>query len=568
MIDAIGAGSGWPQLQAHLGVESARAILLALLAPSEPQKKALKAKAGWWGEAKALLHTALGLQLLTRVQGWETLADELWRYLLFSEFVFDLPEGAALPATLESVPRAPTAARALVEDLCESLRSDQRTQGCYIDRAVAIEGRENLNLPDRCRAIDDLGIRDTFPFEERSFFAQAVTALANGDGDRQRQLVERHRRSLWANRGENKVQWSLLRAAIALVAACEDAERQLPDYSRNLDALLDYYVGNLREVDRLQRELEQAAADADLVGTDLAGTLGGEEQPLDAILGHARRTYRHLIDRLQPLFIKQVERSGWPPLGRLANAAVFDKYVAPRLKQSGQRVALLLIDALRYELGVELQKQLGAGGQVDLAPAFAQAPTVTPVGMASLLPGAEQGLALLRREDRMTAALDDQLLPQVTQRMEVLRSRYGQRFAECALKDFARGKVNIPATVELLVLRSNEMDEEFEHNPEAAPGLIVRTLQQVQAAIRKLRTLGFQEAVIVTDHGFYLHTAAEAGDICQKPPGNWIMVHERMLLGDGAADASNLVMPAAQLGIRGDFAQAAVPRGMVPYQAG
>ena len=112
MIDAIGAGSGWPQLQAHLGVESARAILLALLAPSEPQKKALKAKAGWWGEAKALLHTALGLQLLTRVQGWETLADELWRYLLFSEFVFDLPEGAALPATLESVPRAPTAARA------------------------------------------------------------------------------------------------------------------------------------------------------------------------------------------------------------------------------------------------------------------------------------------------------------------------------------------------------------------------------------------------------------------------------------------------------------------------
>ena len=364
------------------------------------------------------------------------------------------------------------------------------------------------------------------------------------------------------------MQWSLLRAAIALVAACEDAERQLPDYSRNLDALLDYYVGNLREVDRLQRELEQAAADADLVGTDLAGTLGGEEQPLDAILGHARRTYRHLIDRLQPLFIKQVERSGWPPLGRLANAAVFDKYVAPRLKQSGQRVALLLIDALRFELGVELQKQLGAGGQVDLAPAFAQAPTVTPVGMASLLPGAEQGLALLRREDRMTAALDGQLLPQVTQRMEVLRSRYGQRFGECALKDFARGKANIPATVELLVLRSNEMDEEFEHNPEAAYGQIVRTLQQVQATIGKLRTLGFQEAIIVADHGFYLHTAAEAGDICQKPPGNWIMVHGRMLLGDGAADASNLVMPAAQLGIRGDFSQAAVPRGMVPYQGG
>jgi hypothetical protein len=107
--------------------------------------------------------------------------------------------------------------------------------------------------------------------------------------------------------------------------------------------------------------LEQAAADA-----SLTPALAGDDSPLHEILTRARRAYRRLIDKLQPILIKHVETAGWPPPGRLANADVFDKLVAPRLKQSGHRVALILVDALRYELGVELQKQLAAGNQVDL----------------------------------------------------------------------------------------------------------------------------------------------------------------------------------------------------------
>jgi hypothetical protein len=206
MIDAIGAGAGWPQLQAMLDVESARDILFALLVPSETQKKALKAQDGWVAEAKELLRATLELRLLTRAKSWDAIGGEFWRYLLFSEFVFDLPDDVALPSSLETVPRAPAAARALVEDLCDRLRNDQRTQAEYIERAATIEGREGLNLPEACRAISDLGTRDTFPFEERSFFTQAVAALGQDDVDRLRQLVERHGRSLWVSRRENQAQ--------------------------------------------------------------------------------------------------------------------------------------------------------------------------------------------------------------------------------------------------------------------------------------------------------------------------------------------------------------------------
>ena len=45
-------------------------------------------------------------------------------------------------------------------------------------------------------------------------------------------------------------------------------------------------------------------------------------------------------------------------------------------------------------------------------------------------------------------------------------------------------------------------------------------------------------------------------------------MHERSLLGDGAADSHSFVMPAERAGIRGEFAQFAGPRTMAPYRAG
>jgi len=73
----------------------------------------------------------------------------------------------------------------------------------------------------------------------------------------------------------------------------------------------------------------------------------------------------------------------------------------------------------------------------------------------------------------------------------------------------------------------------------------------------------------VTDHGFFLNAQAEAGDVCVKPQGNWpVTAHDRMMLGNGTSDGHSLVVGADKVGIRGDFAQVAIPRSMAPYRAG
>jgi hypothetical protein len=553
-IDAVGGGLDWPQLRAALQVESSPEILAALLAPKTDQLEALKNQEGWGNEAKDFLRRVLSMEVKTRAKSWNALADELWRYVLFSEFYFDLPE--ALPQALAGVPRALKEAEQVIVDVCEHLRNDLRTQSIYIERAEAIE--TELNLPELCRDIEDLGSKDTFQFEERTFLRQAIESLLQDEADKTRQVIGRHINSVWLGKGESRIQWSLIQAALSLIESCDDYGRQLPDYSRTQESLLDFYTGSLREVDRLHREFEQAIGDS----LDPHGVLGN-------VIAQARTKYRRLSEMVQALFVKHLESAGWPPAGRLANADVYDRFAGERVKERGRKVAYFMVDALRYELGVALEKLISEDGQVELHAAYAQLPTITPVGMASLLPEAKANLSLENVSGTLTPKLADAVIANVNQRMDVFRKRFGDRFGQMTLNDFVRKKVKLDPTVEFLVLRSTEIDSQLESNPETTLTLIPNILKSIRLALHRLRELGFQDAIIATDHGFFLNAQAEAGDVCVKPQGNWVInAHDRLMLGDGIADNHNFVMAAEKLDIRGSFAQAAGPKSMAPYRAG
>lgn len=554
VVDAIGGGVDWPQLRATLNVESARHVMAALLAPTKDQSAALKSQEGWTEEARDFLKATIGLNLKTRAKSHGPIYDELWRYLLFSEFVFDLP--GALPEALAGVPHAPIEARPFIEDICEGLRNDLRKRTLYMERADAVE--TELNLAQLCSGIEDLGQKDTFWFEERTFLKRAIDGLINDNTDQTREVLKRQATSVWLGKGESQSQWALLQAALDLIEACADFERQLPDHSRNQESLLDFYVGSLREADRLQREFEQSVGDS-LDSSD----------PLNIVVQTARARYGRLAEKIQTIFIRHLETGGWPPAGRLANADVYDRFVGEHLKERGRKIAYFMVDALRYELGVALDKLISEDGHVELHAAYAQLPTITPVGMASLLPGARADLSLDYVGDALVPKLAGVSVANVSQRMDVFRKRLGDRFAEMTLSDFARNRVKLPATVDLVVLRSTEIDSQLESNPETTLGLIPATLKLVRVALHKLRELGFSEAVIAADHGFFLNAQAGAGDVCMKPQGNWpVLAHDRLMLGDGVADSHNFVSSTDKLGIRGAFTQCAGPKSMAPYRAG
>ena len=552
-IDNVGGGTGWPELSSTLDRKGPREILYSLLVPTKSQFDHLTEDNVWVSETRDFLKRTLGLSLKTRARSWEPIADELWRFLLFSEFVFDLPE--EMPTSLTIVPSALVEARPIVEELCDRLRNDRSAQPTYIERAETIE--KELSLANACSNITNLGMRDTFPFEEQSFFSQAVESIITGDYESARSTIYVHANTVWVGKGESQAKWGLIDAALSLLESCEDNSRQLAGHIQSQNALLDFYLESLREVDRLQREFERAAGD--LIEIDAL---------IEPVVSKAKDSYRKMAENVQTVFTKHLEASGWPPAQRLANADVFDRFVSPKLQDSGRRVAYILVDALRYELGVELHKQLEEDDAVELHAAYAQLPTITIVGMASLLPGAGHELGLSANGDSFVPTLGAEQVSNVQQRMNVLRKRYGDRFAEMRLAQYTGVNPRIKKTVELLVLRSVEIDSHFENNPETAPNQIHDTLKRIRLAINKLRKSGFNDVVIATDHGFFINTQAEAGDVCTKPPGTWISVHERTLIGDGSEDTHNFVMSAEKAGVRGDFNQLGGPRTMAPYRSG
>ena len=554
VIDAIGKGNSWPLLRTTLKVDSAREILLALLAPNEKQVQALKKDGIWFTEAQDFLFSTLLMEVKTRINTWDSLADELWRYVLFGEFAFDMKE--PLPNTFKNVPRPPEEARHIIEDVCNRLRSDPKVGTFYMKQAACVENE--LNLSKHFYTAIQLGNRDTFPFEERLFLHEAVKALSNGNTDLTRMMISSCKNSIWLIKGESQAEWDLVSSGLKLMESCDDIERQLANYAHSLTDIVSFYTSNIRESDRLHREFEQALID-----------LMEPTCVLDGLVELVRGRYNRLTEKVQVLFTKHVKVMGWPPTGLLSNSEVFDRFICEALKDKGQRIAYLLVDSLRYEMGVELQKLLSEDHSVTLFNACAQLPSITRVGMASLLPSAHTELTLTVKNEEIIPMLAGRPVITVDQRMDSFRRRYGDRFAETDLGNFINKKFKIPDTVDLLVVRSREIDSLLENNPETTLGLIINTLKQVRVALAKLKNDGFNEAVIATDHGFFLNIQAEAGDICNKPPGNWpVNVHDRMLLGIGRDDGNNVVMPTEKLNIKCELPQAAFPYSMAPYRAG
>src|SRR5690606_10526548 len=90
--------------------------------------------------------------------------------------------------------------------------------------------------------------------------------------------------------------------------------------------------------------------------------------PLQEVVGRLRRLYRAWADELSLDFTVACKAEGFLPPASLQQRTLFEQVVLP-LTQGGEKVALFVVDAFRYEMATELLEELGGGGGVvDLKP--------------------------------------------------------------------------------------------------------------------------------------------------------------------------------------------------------
>jgi hypothetical protein len=207
-----------------------------------------------------------------------------------------------------------------------------------------------------------------------------------------------------------------------------------------------------------------------------------------------------------------------------------------------------MVDALRYELAKEIEKQLEKHFQVEVTPSCAYLPTITKFGMAALLPDASAKLHLEIYNDKLEAWMDEKPLCNLSQRSGYFREKFGDLCQVMNLNEFE--SIDVDPKTQLLVITTNEIDNAGENLEANSLTDIQRATQKLISSINRIKNYGFSKAIVVTDHGFVLHPCFAPGDSISKPKGEWVMAKSRSLAGSGSFDSSTLSFTAENIGVR------------------
>jgi hypothetical protein len=227
------------------------------------------------------------------------------------------------------------------------------------------------------------------------------------------------------------------------------------------------------------------------------------------------------------------------------------------------------VDALRYELAVELENELSASFRTQITPVCAQLPTVTSVGMAALMPEANGSLQLVLEKEDLYPYVKGQKVLVPKDRYAYVCKHYGDR---CHMRDLdelvKKPKIRFPETTQLLIVKTTDIDKIGEVHPYEAYRMIPGLVRKIITGVNRVQNKGFNQVVIATDHGFVLLDEHQAGDTVGKPPGEWIAVKGRCLLGKGSSGEGVLVFNKSEVGIQGDFEDYVVPRSFGTFKKG
>ena len=224
----------------------------------------------------------------------------------------------------------------------------------------------------------------------------------------------------------------------------------------------------------------------------------------------ARHAYRDWADDLARAFTRVCLSHGFLPDEALQQRTIYDRVVEP-LAREGERVAVFLVDAFRYEMAVELAREIeGHGITIDLKPALAELPTITSVGMNVLAPVAQgQRLDPVWRAGDFDGFHSGEYQVRDT---EARARSMGMRADAKPAKQLALEKVGTTSLAELraviskapalVLVHSRELDDAGEAG--FGPATFERTLRQLRAAWNRLSQAGVKHFVFLSDHGFML----------------------------------------------------------------
>jgi hypothetical protein len=444
-------------------------------------------------------------------------------WLMGVEYVHDLTR----PPHIPELKPLKSLSSPLVKTCQELVRHFRQRYPKDYERLANIVEQTRLKQELSAMQPEDLGKIDTFKGEETVILDCAIAALEQQHWQKALDWAESRNssRSFWLQRDRNRqIEWSLVREAAYLgtriTTAYGDTDRAKHPLAEHqtLREALDYYTQTGHIIDNAHRRFEQQRLT--LLEVNLP-----HFQQLYEIANALRVVYRQWADALNADFAKICEQAGFLPEADLQQRTLYEQVVHPLIQSGKGKVAFFLVDALRYEMAVELMAELqDSGTSMDIKGRLAELPTITAVGMNALAPVSQVGKLVLAnqagfkgfktgeytvstRENRVRAMGERSVDNVSTGR------RRTRLFTLNELRDLStKGLRQSCASAELIVVHDKDM---VDGAGEANVGLLTfeESLQQLKNAWKRLKSAGIQNFVFTADHGFLLQdstTRAEA----------------------------------------------------------
>lgn len=426
-------------------------------------------------------------------------------WLMCVEYVHDLREAPVNP-TLQQIVGLAKPLRLVCLELIASLR-DQYPE---IYAGVATELEERLADERQGQFATGLGRIDTFSFEEQTIRRAALDGLLEADWAGVLNFANSRKPDtcFWVRKSSRlEDTWKLITLTAEAGRAIAQDKKGLAGCG-SLEEAIQRYRDKLSLIDLAHRRFEQGFP------IRLLNQLE-DDAPLRRAREIVRRHYRDWADKVSREFADLCDKYGPLPPADLQQRHFFEQFVSNRLN-ADERVAVFMVDAMRFEMAAELANVLeGKRYKAKLHARFAELPTNTVVGMNVLAPVVENGhLSPVIRSRKfggfqVSKASTAKPVQSAQQRVQAMKNRTpDDRVADYALKEvlgMSRETLKrslSASTARLITVRSLEIDSAGEKD--LGLSNFEHTMRQIEEAVHQLYRAGVNRFVLVSDHGFLL----------------------------------------------------------------
>jgi hypothetical protein len=513
----------------------------------------------------------------------------LARQVLMTDWIAALGDDAPTPLQTFPIAERSVARHAAVE-LARAWRNRRDPADSYCKWAGRIQaemGASGMDVP-----MDVLLRAETFRGGEERLQSAIEEALQKRATTALVAQAEARSSGFWARQDPRiKTRWQVIVDAGEVLLEAGRIASTLKGKAWHADALVSRYAYGEEGRPWCALESAQRHLERDYYRFDL------EPQQHDALMrlvAYAQQQYSQAANDLAGAFTHAYADAEFALPGTQLQVDVYRETVAPAARKG--RVAYLLIDALRFEMARELSEMLQADEsmwEIDLTEALATPPTVTEVGMAALLPGAETGLTLQETKAGLGAVLGTrpgQALRTRQDRVKHLVEAVEGKVVVTKLGSLAplrdpRLRAELDAADVVLVTASDEIDRLCESNPSLARRMLDDIFTQLRRGLKALFARGIETAVVTADHGYLFGENlapgqtidAPGGQTIDAPGGQTVTLKRRAWLGRGGMQSDSFLRrPLSALGIGGDLEMATpwnlsafkVPGGGTQYYHG